>query len=197
MQKQLAAIATDDYPPGSDTVFHWAALPRLREARHPDSPLEQHLRQYCKKILQLASPTAMCMLLQQFQVNQVIRMAATCLESADDLARVAMAGYWFECLAHTALAAGGPFTCRLISKAPGDADFTINLPRVSTVNRYSSNLELSRSWSPDLTTYCMPRSRRAAALDSASSAGVWYQVGGTPRQVAPELRTRHVAFGMR
>ena len=161
-------------------MFHWAVLPRVRDPKGASSPEEDHLRLFSKKTLQIASPTVLCLALMACHIKDIMEMASFCLRNADDLARAATAGYWFEALAHVSLAAGGRFLCRMLTQGTGVSSFTLSLPHCSRIQPYSSAPELSRVCLPSLETYCIPTSLRAAAIDSASSPAAWFQVGWVP-----------------
>ncbi len=177
MQRQLASIASTEFPYGSEEVIHWAVLPLVTELGCARSPEEDHLRRFRQKTLQIASPTVLCLALRYLHVRDIIEMASCCLWEAGDLAAVAAAGHWFEALAHVSLAAGGRFQCRMLTQTPGPSSFTLSLPRCSKIQHYSSAAELSQICLPSMEAYCIPTSARAAAIHSASSPAAWFQVG--------------------
>ncbi|KAK9820671.1 hypothetical protein WJX74_004195 [Apatococcus lobatus] len=176
LKSQLANITSTGFPEGSDAVIHWAVLPRVRETKRAGSPEEDHLRLFSKRMLQIASPTVLCLALMAGHVKDIMEMASFCLRNADDLARVATAGYWFKALAHVSLAAGGQFQCRMLTQSPRASRFTLSLPRCSKIQHYSSAPELAEICLPSLEVFCIPTSLRAAAIDSASSPAAWFQV---------------------
>ena len=92
MQFLLSTIAPGRFPEGSDAVFHWAVLPRVREPNSAFSPEEDHLRLFSRMTLQMASPTVLCLALMSCHIRDVVEAASFLIRNADDLALVATAG---------------------------------------------------------------------------------------------------------
>ncbi|CAL8463753.1 g3287 [Coccomyxa elongata] len=158
--------------PDSDLIFHWCCHDDEVPAAAADSPKGIRLRKYTHFWTLFASEGVRDSAMLMWDLSKLADVAIYCWDWSMSSTR-----YWREVLSLSFLQKEPPElrAALLPDKGGKRKELSLNLPKASSIEHFSSPLEAAKHCRSDMSVLLTPHYKTEPTIDFISGAVVWWQ----------------------